>query len=127
MPLAMDPDLATPREHPVDPDTGEALDCTRCGACCGAGEGKILISADDLVRWKARGRSDLAARTDEGHFGERAFPVTAEGSCVHLTRPGDRTLCAIYEDRASTCSAFQAGSWQCLEFRRDARRAGRLG
>ena len=126
MALAMDPTLATPREHPVDPDTGEALDCTRCGACCDAGEGRILISAEDLVRWRSTGRADLAERTDEGHFGERAFPVTAGGSCVHLTRPDGLSLCAIYQDRASTCREFQAGSWQCFEFRRDARREGRL-
>lgn len=125
MALAMDPDLARERAHPVDPDTGEPLDCTRCGACCGAGEGKILVSADDLVRWRAGGRGDLADRTDEGHFGERAFPVTSAGECVHLTRPDGQSLCAIYDERASTCREFAAGSWQCLEFRRDARRAGR--
>jgi Fe-S-cluster containining protein len=121
----MDPDLATPRDRPVDPATGEELDCTRCGACCESGEGHILISADDLVRWRRDGRSDLADRTDEGHFGERAFPVTVGGACVHLTWPEGRSICSIYEDRATTCREFQAGSWQCLEFRRDrARRTG---
>ena len=123
----MDPDLATPRGDPRDPVTGDVLDCTRCGACCGAGEGRILVSADDLVRWQRIGRADLADHTDEGHFGERAFPVGTDGTCSHMTRTEGRTLCGIYEDRGTTCREFQAGSWQCLEFRRDARRAGTLG
>jgi Fe-S-cluster containining protein len=124
--LPMDPELARPHALASDPDTGEPLDCTRCGACCAAGPGRILILADDLVLWRRKGRGDLADNTDEGHFGERAFPTSPEGTCVYLSRPGGLTLCTIYDDRASVCREFQAGSWQCLEFRRDARRAGRL-
>lgn len=127
----MDPALAT--EHPgaIDPDTGDALDCTRCGACCASGEGRILVLAEDLVLWRRLGRLDLAEHTDEGHFGERAFPVDALGACVHLGRPGaaegdPRSLCSIYDVRGSTCREFQAGTWQCLEFRRDARARGQL-
>ena len=118
----MDPELARPHDSPTDPATGEALDCTRCGACCESGAGTILIVAEDLVLWRRQGRGDLAERTAPGHFGERAFPTTEAGACVHLTRPDGQSLCAIYAERASTCRAFQAGSWQCLEFRRDARR-----
>jgi Fe-S-cluster containining protein len=117
----MDPELARISERLVDPETGEELDCTRCGACCESGEGNILIVAEDLVRWRRSGRHDLADNTDEGHFGERAFP-TSLGACVYLTRPEGRSICSIYDDRASVCREFQAGSWQCLEFRRDARR-----
>jgi hypothetical protein len=117
--LPMDPDLARELDDPRDPETGEPLDCTRCGACCHAGEGNILISPEDLVRWKATGRDDLVERTDDGHFGMRSFAVNEHGACVHLGWPEGRSLCSIYEERASTCREFQAGSWQCLEFRRD--------
>lgn len=123
--LPLDPALTAPHEAPVDPETGEALDCTRCGACCESGEGHILISADDLVRWRRIGRDDLADETDEGHFGERAFKVGPDGACKHLTRPAGQTICSIYAVRATVCREFQAGSWQCLEFRRDQRRRSR--
>ena len=121
----MDPELTRPHEGASDPDTGEALDCTRCGACCEAGEGRILVLAEDLMLWKRAGRDDLVALTGEGHFGERAFAVTSEGACVHLTRPDGQSLCGIYGIRGSTCRDFQAGSWQCLEFRRDKRKLSR--
>jgi len=111
-------------ESPVDPETGEALDCTRCGACCHAGPGRILLSADDLLPWRRKGLHHLADRTDDGHFGERAFPVTERGHCIHLDTSSGQTLCQIYEDRAEVCREFQAGSWQCLEFRRDRRLRG---
>jgi Fe-S-cluster containining protein len=115
-----DPDLVRARDAPVDPATGEPLDCTRCGACCASGPGAMLIEEADLVRWRRTGRHDLADHTAEGHFGLRAFPTTAEGACVYLTRPEGRSICAIYEERGAVCREFQAGSWQCLEFRRDA-------
>ena len=118
-PVALDPDLTAPHEAPVDPATGEPLDCTRCGACCHAGEGNILITADDLVRWRRQGLHRLADHTVEGHFGERAFPVSAAGACIHYDESSGQTLCQIYADRAEVCREFQAGSWQCLEFRRD--------
>ena len=82
----------------------------------------MLLTPEDLVRWRGAGRDDLAARTAPGHFGLRAFPTTAAGACVHLTAPQGRSICAIYELRAEVCREFQAGSWQCLEFRRDQRR-----
>ena len=38
------------------------LDCLTCGACCRSGhDGRILIPPEDLVRWRATGRSDVAA------------------------------------------------------------------
>jgi len=118
----LDPDLTREVPSPVDPETGEPLDCTTCGACCRAGEGSMLLTEDDLVLWRRAGRDDLARTTAPGHFGLRAFPTTPTGACVHLTTPEGRTLCSIYELRAEVCRAFQAGSWQCLEFRRDQRR-----
>ncbi|MCC6644256.1 MAG: YkgJ family cysteine cluster protein [Polyangiaceae bacterium] len=119
MTLPLDPDLASPVSAPVDPDTGAPLDCVACGACCAeASDGRVLVSAQDLGRWRREGREDLVAATVDGHFGERAFASTPDGDCVHLERGGGRAVCRIYETRGETCREFQAGSWQCLEFRR---------
>lgn len=124
MSLPFDPDLVVASSSLVDPETGEALDCVACGACCHeASDGRVLVSADDLVRWRREGRGDLADATVEGHFGERAFASTDDGACVHLDHTPGRAVCRIYETRGETCREFQAGSWQCLEFRRARRRA----
>ncbi|MBI2895835.1 MAG: YkgJ family cysteine cluster protein [Deltaproteobacteria bacterium] len=127
MALPLDPELTRPHDRPLDPTTGEPLDCTRCGACCRAGPGSQLVTAGDLRRWRENGRDDLARNTAPGHFGEVAFPTTPEGACVYLQidEIQDRTLCSIYEDRADVCRAFAAGSWQCLELRRERRSDGR--
>ncbi len=121
MAIPLDPELTRPHERPVDPTTGEPLDCTRCGACCRAGPGSQLITADDLRRWRERGRDDLARNTAPGHFGEVAFPTTPEGACVYLLCDATQgsSLCSIYADRAEVCRSFAAGSWQCLELRRE--------
>jgi Fe-S-cluster containining protein len=96
------------------------LDCLTCGACCRTGhDGRILIPAEDLVRWRRIGRSDIAERTQPGHFGELAFATRDDGSCVHLGTTLSENACAIYEVRGTTCREFERGSWQCLEFRRD--------
>ena len=96
------------------------LDCLTCGACCRSGhDGRILVPADDLVRWKRIGRDDIAAKVQPGHFGEQAFATRDDGSCVHLGAPSGENACAIYEDRGTTCREFERGGWQCLEFRRD--------
>ena len=97
-----------------------ALDCLTCGACCRSGhDGRILIPADDLLRWRRIGRQDIAERIQPGHFGEVAFATRDDGSCVHLGTESSIHACAIYEDRGTTCREFERGSWQCLEFRRD--------
>ena len=97
------------------------LDCLACGACCRQGsDGRILVPAEDVVRWKRQGRSDLVAQLVPGHFGERAFATTPEGACVHLGSDGQPHACRIYEDRGTTCREFERGSRQCHEFRRDA-------
>ncbi|GAB4209317.1 MAG: hypothetical protein OHK0013_28610 [Sandaracinaceae bacterium] len=98
----------------------DALDCLACGACCRTGyDGRILVPAADLVRWKRLGREDLLAKLQPGHFGEMAFATTPDGACVHLGVPGAPNACAIYEIRGTTCREFERGSWQCREFRRD--------
>lgn len=124
MSLPLDPELAARVAAPIDPDTGLPLDCVACGACCAeASDGRVLVSADDLVRWRREGRGELVAATVDGHFGERAFASTPDGDCVHLDRAEGRAECRIYETRGETCREFQAGSWQCLEFRRARQRA----
>lgn len=97
------------------------LDCLACGACCRQGsDGRILVPAEDLVRWRAIGRDDLADAVVPGHFGEAAFPYDAAGACLYLGTPACGNACSIYEIRGTTCRDFEAGSRQCLEFRREA-------
>lgn len=107
---------------PHDPVSGPepALDCLRCGACCRTGhDGRILIPPEDLVRWRAIGRDDLALAIQPGHFGLDAFATRDDGSCVHLGTADEPHACQIYELRGTTCREFERGSPQCLEFRRD--------
>jgi Fe-S-cluster containining protein len=100
--------------------TAEELDCLTCGACCRTGhDGRILIPAEDLLRWRRLGRLDLVEQIQPGHFGEVAFATRADGSCVHLGTTESMNACAIYEIRGTTCREFERGSRQCLEFRRD--------
>jgi Fe-S-cluster containining protein len=98
-------------------------ECTRCGSCCHGREGTILVTEEDIRRWRTLGRHDLADQLVDGHFGMKAFPRGPDGACIHLGRPGAPNECSIYEIRATVCRTFQAGCGQCLEARRD----GRLG
>lgn len=99
----------------------EELDCLQCGVCCRqASDGRILVPEEDIVRWRRTGRTDLVAQLVPGHFGELAFAYTEEGACVHLGTPQSPHACSVYEDRGTTCREFEKGSWQCLEFRREA-------
>lgn len=108
--------------HPprVPGDAADELDCLACGACCRTGhDGRILVPAEDIVRWRRLGRDDLAEQLQPGHFGELAFATREDGSCVHLGTDASPNACRIYELRGTTCRAFEKGSWQCLEFRRE--------
>ncbi len=99
----------------------DALDCLSCGACCRTGtDGRILIPPEDLLRWRALGRDDIAEAVQPGHFGMRGFATRKDGSCVHLGTAESTNACRIYEIRGTTCRDFARGSKQCLEFRRDA-------
>jgi Fe-S-cluster containining protein len=96
------------------------LDCLACGACCRSGhDGRILVPAEDLVRWRRIGREDVAEKIQPGHFGEVAFATTESGACVHLGTSASPNACSIYEIRGTTCHEFERGSPQCLELRRD--------
>ncbi len=95
------------------------LDCLSCGACCHQRPGTILVSDADLVRWKRSERHDILAQLEPGHFGQLAFVIGDGGACVHHGSPDEPHACQIYADRGDTCRDFEAGSWQCREFRRD--------
>lgn len=102
-------------------DAAPTLDCLTCGACCRTGrDGRILVPAADLLRWRRLGREDLIAQLQPGHFSEHAFATRADGACVHLGTRASVNACAIYELRGTTCRDFVRGSAQCHEFRRDA-------
>ena len=104
----------------MDADRYGELDCLTCGVCCRTGaDGRILIPPEDLVRWKALGRDDLAQQVQPGHFGLVAFATDDAGACVHLGTEESPNACQIYEIRGTTCRDFERGSKQCLEFRRE--------
>ncbi|NRA35133.1 MAG: YkgJ family cysteine cluster protein [Polyangiaceae bacterium] len=96
----------------------EEFDCEHCGACCHQRSGTILVEASDLVRWKRAGRTDLLDAVEPGHFGLDAFKMK-DGACTHLGTTENPAACRIYPDRGTVCRAFEAGSQQCREFRRD--------
>jgi Fe-S-cluster containining protein len=99
--------------------TSAQFDCVSCGACCYQRPGTILVSENDLVRWRRLERDDILERLEDGHFGQSAFKMGSHGACVHHGVPGAPHACQIYEVRGDTCRDFAAGSRQCLEFRRD--------
>jgi Fe-S-cluster containining protein len=105
----------TAEDTPASPE----LDCLTCGACCFQRPGTILVSDNDLVRWKRAGQEHILERLTEGHFGHSAFAMGPSGGCVHHGTAEEPHACQIYADRGDTCRDFEAGSWQCLEFRRD--------
>lgn len=112
----MPPDASTA----AAPRCVETFDCLRCGACCHAREGTLLVSPQDLVRWKRTGRADILAQIAEGHFGEPAFAMSSRGACVHLGTPeGGEFACAIYPTRAQVCRRFEVGNPQCVAARRE--------
>lgn len=99
--------------------TEPELDCRACAACCRfAEDGRVPVSAADLVRWRRSGRHDLASGVVDGHFGERGMPSRADGACRYLGSPGAPNDCSIYPERPSACAKFAVGSRQCLEARR---------
>lgn len=99
-------------------DRPTALDCRDCAACCrDATDGRVLVGAADLVRWRREGRRDILESLVPGHFSRKAFAERSDGACAHLgteDRPND---CAIYETRGESCRAVEPGSRACLEYR----------
>ena len=78
------------------------------------------MPAEDIVRWRRASREDLIEQLVPGHFSELAFASRPDGSCVHLGTRENLNDCSIYADRGTPCREFPPGSWQCLEFRREA-------
>ena len=95
------------------------LDCLTCGACCFQRAGTILVTETDIERWRASGRHDIVENLEPGHFGYRAFKMSAAGCCVFHGTAEEPHACGIYEDRADVCRDFDRGCAQCHEFRRD--------
>ena len=92
------------------------FDCRACGACCrDATDGRISVSAEDLVRWKRTGRADILDGLVDGHFGLQAFGHVG-GSCVHLGTPDNTNDCSIYETRGHYCRLLEPGSEQCRDY-----------
>jgi Fe-S-cluster containining protein len=102
-----------------DDDTAAAFDCRECGACChDASDGRVLVSAEDLVRWRRDARGDILSQLVPGHFSQQGFAADASGCCVHLGTPGHANDCSIYPTRGQACRDLEPGSRQCLDYRR---------
>lgn len=89
--------------------SGERPDCASCGLCCCRPVGPPAPYPEDIERWAAEGRPEIAARLSERR-GD-ACPFLAVG-------PGFR--CLIYATRPLVCRHFAAGGSACLELRRQA-------
>jgi Fe-S-cluster containining protein len=112
------PPIGRAELNPTTPSE-TTLDCRTCGACCrGAADGRVLVSADDLNRWRREGAHAILSQLVPGHFSQQGFAAHPDGACVHLGMPGDPHSCSIYETRAESCHALEVGSAQCLDYRR---------
>ncbi len=58
------------------------VDCLTCGACCFQRPGTILVTVNDIVRFRRAERTDLIAQLDAGDFSQMAFKMNEQGSCV---------------------------------------------
>ena len=83
------------------------LDCLTCGACCRSGhDGRILIPPEDLLRWRAIGRDDIARAIQPGHFGLEAFATRPDGAAP--TMLAGVFLLAMGLARMGQCNRQQA-------------------
>jgi len=97
----------------------EIPSCRECAACCrDTGDGTVLVSADDLVRWRREKRTDILESLVPGHFGQEGMGAHPNGTCLFLGTEGSPNDCSIYETRGESCRALEAGSPQCLAYRR---------
>jgi Fe-S-cluster containining protein len=108
---------ATPHEE-LRADEGP-FECRSCGVCChDASDGHVLVSAEDLVRWKREARTDILERLVPGHFSQLGFAARPSGQCIHQGTAENANDCSIYATRAEPCRAVQAGSQECRMHRR---------
>ncbi|MDH5673825.1 MAG: YkgJ family cysteine cluster protein [Myxococcales bacterium] len=97
----------------------DEFDCRQCGACCrDAADGRVLVGANDLLRWRREQRADISEALVPGHFGQRAFAAAAGGACIHLGLAHHPHDCAIYPTRAQSCRDVEPGDRGCLQYRR---------
>ncbi len=79
------------------------LDCRTCGACCT--DQLVLILPGDCVPVLMRDGPKMR---------------TQDGRCIALHgRVRIDPTCSIYEQRPDICRKMEAGSWACLEIRRN--------
>jgi Fe-S-cluster containining protein len=101
----------------------EALDCTRCGACCtnpdeNRAEGYVdyveVLAKDSLLA-----EPDLVRRlVVYNGAGEPHLRLHQDGRCLALRgRLGHRVRCTIYEHRPTACRKVEPGSERCLAHR----------
>lgn len=109
-------------QSPPDPDDRHdpgPFECRSCGVCCrDAADGRVLVSAQDLLRWKRQGRDDILSRLVPGHFSQLGFAARPDGQCIHQGTDANPNDCSIYETRAEPCRTVQAGSQECRMQRR---------
>lgn len=93
-----------------------ALDCMACAMCCRHNRVE-LEEPDDLARWTAAGRDDLAGSAFVRRRGGRRYlRLAPSGDCVHLVG----NACGVYALRPNNCRAFPMGSEGCLSARAEA-------
>jgi Fe-S-cluster containining protein len=96
----------------------EIYSCRECAACCrDAHDGTVLVSSDDLVRWRREKATHVLEALVPGHFGQLGVLAHPNGTCVFLGTPGQPNDCSIYETRGESCRALEPGSAQCLTYR----------
>jgi len=78
----------------------------------------VLVSAEDLVRWRRAERTDILNQLVPGHFSALGFAARPDGGCQHLGTPESPHDCAIYDTRGASCHAVEPGGAECLAYRR---------
>jgi hypothetical protein len=88
-------------------------DCQDCGACCRGAYDSVTVARRDPV---------VKAHPELIVVRETYVELRREGdrcAALHGGRaPGERYVCAIYDDRPRPCREFERGGGNCLEARR---------
>jgi uncharacterized protein len=84
-------------------------ECLACGACCfGEGERYIPVTGDDHFRLGD------AAEALTVFVGNRCYMRMEQGHCAALSiTRGGQFVCAVYEQRPSTCRDLERGAGAC--------------
>jgi Fe-S-cluster containining protein len=85
--------------------------CDNCTAACCRSHALIKVTRDDNTPMECRNRGfdyDSMKLMDDPDFGGQR--------CICL---GPNHKCTIYEDRPSTCRAFEMGGSQCMYVRKE--------